>query len=54
MEGKSEQKARTGLGLNNSSAHPDVQNVQLQPDVDLILSEDLDAVDMAEVGQQGH
>lgn len=28
--------------------------MQLQPHVGLVLSEDLDAVDMAEVGQQGH
>lgn len=28
--------------------------MQLQPHVGLVLSEDLDAVDVAEVGQQGH
>lgn len=28
--------------------------MQLQPDIGLILSEDLDAVDVAEVGQQRH
>lgn len=40
--------------FRQSSAHPDIQNMQLQSDVGLILSEDLNAVDMAEVGQQGH
>lgn len=34
--------------------HPDVQNMQLQSDIGLILSENLDAVHMAEVGQKGH
>ena len=28
--------------------------MQLQADVDIVLGEDLDAVDVAEVGQQGH
>lgn len=28
--------------------------MQLQPDVGVVLGEDLDAVDVAEVGQQGH
>lgn len=35
-------------------AHPDVEDMQLQSHVGLILGEDLDAVDVAEVGQQGH
>lgn len=34
--------------------HPDVQDVQLQPHVGLVLGEDLNTVDVAEVGQQGH
>lgn len=34
--------------------HPDIQDVQLEPDVGFVLGEDLNAVDMAEVGQQGH
>lgn len=35
-------------------AHPDIQDMQLQPDVGLVLSDDLNAVHVAEVGQQGH
>lgn len=57
--------ARTKIGIKNSAwqnvfvvtescTHPDIQNMQLQSDVGLILSEDLDAVDMAEVGQKSH
>lgn len=34
--------------------YPDIQNMQLQSHIGLILSEDLNAVDMAEVGQKGH
>lgn len=40
--------------FRQNCAHPDIQNVQLQPDVGLVLGEDLDAVDVAEVGQEGH
>lgn len=36
-----------------SYAHPDVQDVELQPDVGFIFREDLDAVDVAEIGQKG-
>lgn len=32
-------------------SHPDVQNMQLQSDIGLILSEDLNAIHMAEVSQ---
>lgn len=35
-------------------AHPDIEDMQLQSHVGLILGEDLNAVDMTEVGQQGH
>lgn len=34
--------------------YPDIQNMQLQSHIGLILSEDLDAVNVAKVGQQGH
>lgn len=34
--------------------NPDIQHMQLQPDVGLVLREDLNAVDVAEIGQQGH
>lgn len=40
--------------FRQNSAHPDIQNMELQSDVGLVLSEDFDAVDMAEVSQQGH
>lgn len=40
--------------VRQNSAHPDIQNMKLQSDVGLIFSEDLDAVDVAEVSQQGH
>lgn len=39
------------LFSDRTVTHPDIQNMQLQSDVGLILGEDFDAVDMAEVGQ---
>ncbi len=40
--------------FRRSCTHPDIQNMQLQPHVGLIFSENLDAVDMTEISQQGH
>lgn len=37
--------------FRQNSAHPDIQNMELQSDVGLVLSEDFDAVDVAEVSQ---
>lgn len=41
-------------GSSVAFSHPNVQDVQLEPDVGLVLCEDLDAVDVAEISQQGH
>lgn len=35
-------------------SHPNIQHMQLKPDIGLVLREDLNAVDVAEIGQQGH
>lgn len=40
--------------FRQSCTHPDIQNMQLQSHIGLIFSEDLDAVDMTEISQQGH
>lgn len=42
------------LFFKGSHTHSNIQNVKLQPDSGFVLGEDLDAVDMAEVCQQGH
>lgn len=42
------------MGLLVAFSHPNIQHMELKPDIGLVLCEDLNAVDVAEIGQQGH